>query len=78
MAAACRSPSRFPIRGYEYYDYRGDVVNTLSSISRQRSRKRRASFLLFTSAGSVPESTISGAEFVNAKPSIFRNSIPGR
>ncbi len=30
MAAASRSARipDFPIRGFEYYDYRGDVVNT--------------------------------------------------
>ena len=63
----------FPIRGYEYYDYRDDVVNT-TFVNFQDNDQRKTgalSFLLFTSAGLSTGSTISGAEFVNAKPVYF-------
>ena len=63
----------FPIRGYEYYDYRDDVVNTkFVNFEDNAQRKTGAlSFLLFTSAGLSTNSTIRGAEFVNAKPVYF-------
>jgi cell migration-inducing and hyaluronan-binding protein len=63
----------FPIRGYEYYDYRDDVVNTtFVNFEDNDQRKTGAlSFLLFTSAGLSTGSTISGAKFVNAKPVYF-------
>ncbi|HWL62661.1 MAG TPA: G8 domain-containing protein [Steroidobacteraceae bacterium] len=63
----------FPIRGYEYYDYRDDVVNT-TFVNFQDNELRKTgalSFLLFTSAGLSTGSTISGAKFVNAKPVYF-------
>ncbi|MGI9264471.1 MAG: G8 domain-containing protein [Gammaproteobacteria bacterium] len=63
----------FPIRGYEYYDYRDDVINT-TFVNFQDNEQRKTgalSFLLFTSAGLSTGSTISGAEFVNAKPVYF-------
>ena len=63
----------FPIRGYEYYDYRDDVVNT-TFVNFQDNDQRKTgalSFLLFTSAGLSTGSTIEGAEFVNAKPVYF-------
>ena len=63
----------FPIRGYEYYDYRGEVVNT-TFVNYQDNELRKTgalSFLLFTSAGLSTGSSISGAEFVNAKPVYF-------
>jgi cell migration-inducing and hyaluronan-binding protein len=63
----------FPIRGYEYYDYRDDVVNT-TFVNFQDNAQRKTgalSFLLFTSAGLSTKSTISGAKFVNAKPVYF-------
>jgi hypothetical protein len=63
----------FPIRGYEYYDYRDDVVNT-TFVNFQDNDQRKTgalSFLLFTSAGLSTGSTISGAHFVNAKPVYF-------
>ena len=63
----------FPIRGYEYYDYRDDVVDT-TFVNFQDNAQRKTgalSFLLFTSAGLSTNSTISGAEFVNAKPVYF-------
>lgn len=63
----------FPIRGYEYYDYRDDVINT-TFVNFQDNELRKTgalSFLLFTSAGLSTNSTIQGAEFVNAKPVYF-------
>ncbi len=63
----------FPIRGYEYYDYRDDVVNT-TFVNFQDNKVRKTgalSFLLFTSAGLSTGSTIKGAKFVNAKPVYF-------
>jgi cell migration-inducing and hyaluronan-binding protein len=63
----------FPIRGYEYYDYRDDVVNTTFINFQDNDRRKTGalSFLLFTSAGLSTNSTIKGAEFVNAKPVYF-------
>ena len=63
----------FPIRGYEYYDYRDDVVNTTFVNFQDNDRRKTGalSFLLFTSAGLSTGSTIRGAEFVNAKPVYF-------
>jgi len=63
----------FPIRGYEYYDYRDDVVNTTFVNFKDNDRRKTGalSFLLFTSAGLSTGSTISGAKFVNAKPVYF-------
>ena len=63
----------FPIRGYEYYDYRDDVVNsTFVNFQDNAVRKTGAlSFLMFTSAGLSTGSTISGSKFVNAKPVYF-------
>jgi len=63
----------FPIRGYEYYDYRDDVINT-TFVNFQDNQQRKTgalSFLLFTSAGLSTNSTIQGATFVNAKPVYF-------
>jgi hypothetical protein len=63
----------FPIRGYEYYDYRDDVINTTFVNFQDNDRRKTGalSFLLFTSAGLSTGSTIEGAEFVNAKPVYF-------
>jgi hypothetical protein len=63
----------FPIRGYEYYDYRGEVVNTTFVNFQDNDRRKTGalSFLLFTSAGLSTGSSISGAKFVNAKPVYF-------
>jgi len=63
----------FPIRGYEYYDYRHDVVNT-TFVNYQDNARRGAgalSWLLFTSSGVTTTNTIKGAKFVNAKPVHF-------
>jgi cell migration-inducing and hyaluronan-binding protein len=68
----------FPIRGYEYYDYRHEVVNTTFVNYQDNDRRKTGalSWLLFTGAGVTTESTIEGAEFVNAKPVYFPNIDP--
>jgi len=65
----------FPIRGYEYYDYRNEVVNTTFVNYQDNDRRKTGalSWLLFTSSGVTTASTIAGAEFVNAKPVYFPN-----
>jgi hypothetical protein len=63
----------FPIRGYEYYDYRLDVVNT-TFVNFQDNKQRGAgglSWLLFTGAGVTTENTVTKAKYVNAKPVYF-------
>src|SRR6188474_1000663 len=65
----------FPIRGYEYYDYRDDVVNTTFVNFQDNDRRKTGalSWLLFASSGVSTGSSISGAKFVNAKPVYFPN-----
>jgi cell migration-inducing and hyaluronan-binding protein len=68
----------FPIRGFEYYDYRVDVVNT-TFVNYQDNDVRKTgalSFLLFTGAGISTESTVKGAKYVNAKPVYFPKIDP--
>src|SRR6185295_17686454 len=68
----------FPIRGYEYYDYRLDVVNT-TFVNFQDNKQRGSgalSWLLFTGAGVTTENTVKGAKFVNAKPVYFPKIDP--
>jgi hypothetical protein len=68
----------FPIRGYEYYDYRLDVVNT-TFVNFEDNRQRGSgalSWLLFTGAGVTTENTVTGAKFVNAKPVYFPKIDP--
>jgi len=63
----------FPIRGYEFYDYRHDVVNT-TFVNYQPNELREAgaiSYLLFTSFGMSTENMVEGAKFVNAQPVHF-------
>jgi cell migration-inducing and hyaluronan-binding protein len=63
----------FPIRGYEYYDYRVDVADT-TFMNYQDNEQREAgalSWLLYTSSGVTTENTIKGATYVNAKPVHF-------
>src|SRR5690606_20981962 len=65
----------FPIRGYEYYDYRVDVADT-TFVNYQDNDQRKAgalSWLLFTSSGVTTENTIKGAKYVNSKPVYFPN-----
>ena len=63
----------YPIRGYEYYDYRHDVVNTtFRNYKDNATRKTGAlSYLMFTSAGVSTENSIERAKFINAKPVYF-------
>jgi cell migration-inducing and hyaluronan-binding protein len=59
----------FPIRGYEYYDLRHDVVNT-TFVNFEPNDTRDAgalSYLMYTSFGMSTENAIEGAKFVNAK-----------
>jgi cell migration-inducing and hyaluronan-binding protein len=59
----------FPIRGYEYYDMRHDVVNT-TFVNFQPNATRDAeaiSYLMYTSFGMSTENAIEGAKFVNSK-----------
>ncbi len=68
----------FPIRGYEYYDYRVDVANT-TFMNFQDNKQRGAgalSWLLFTSSGVTTENTIKGAKYTNAKPVYFPKIDP--
>src|SRR5690606_27697284 len=63
----------FPIRGYEFYDYRHDVVNT-TFVNYEPNALRGAgamSYLLFTSFGMSTENRVEGAKFVNAQPVHF-------
>jgi cell migration-inducing and hyaluronan-binding protein len=63
----------FPIRGYEYYDMRHDVVDT-TFINFEPNPTRDAgalSYLMYTSFGMSSENAIEGATFVNAKPVSF-------
>ncbi|HUA19104.1 MAG TPA: hypothetical protein VMB25_10200, partial [Bryobacteraceae bacterium] len=63
----------FPIRGYEFYDYRHDVVNdTFVNFEDNATRKTGAiSYLLYTSFGMSSNNIVQGAKFVNAKPVYF-------
>jgi hypothetical protein len=68
----------FPIRGYEYYDYRDDVINT-TFVNYQDNALRKTgalSWLLFTSSGVTTDNTIKGAKFIDAKPVYFPNIDP--
>jgi cell migration-inducing and hyaluronan-binding protein len=68
----------FPIRGFELYDYRVDVVNT-TFVNYQDNAVRKTgalSVLLYTGAGVTTESSVKGAKFVNAKPVYFPKIDP--
>jgi cell migration-inducing and hyaluronan-binding protein len=68
-----KAAADFPIRGYEYYDYRHDVVDT-TFVNYQPNATRDAgalSYLLFTSFGMSTENTVKGLKFVNSKPVDF-------
>jgi cell migration-inducing and hyaluronan-binding protein len=65
----------FPIRAYEYYDYRNDVQNT-TFVNYQDNDLRKTgalSWLMFNSSGVTTASTISSATYINAKPVYFPN-----
>jgi len=63
----------YPIRGYEFYDYRHDVVNdTFVNFEDNATRKTGAiSYLMFTSFGVSTNNTVEHVKFVNAKPVYF-------
>jgi hypothetical protein len=63
----------FPIRGYEYYDFRHEVTNvTFRNYEDNATRKTGAiSYLLFTSFGTSPENSVEKATFIDAKPAYF-------
>src|SRR4029434_10014389 len=63
----------FPIRAYEYYDFRHQLDNvTFVNYQDNATRKTGAlSYLLFTSFGMSSNNTIQRAKFVNAKPAYF-------
>jgi hypothetical protein len=63
----------FPIRGYEFYDYRHELDNvTFVNFQDNATRKTGAiSYLLFTSFGMSTNNTVRRAKFVNAKPVYF-------
>lgn len=63
----------FPIRGYEFYDYRHDLDNvTFVNFQDNATRKTGAiSYLLYTSFGMSSNNTVQRAKFVNAKPVYF-------
>jgi cell migration-inducing and hyaluronan-binding protein len=63
----------FPIRGYEYYDYRHDVVNTtFRNYEDNATRKTGAiSNLLFSSFGVSTNNAFERVKFVNSKPVYF-------
>ncbi len=63
----------FPIRGYEYYDYRHDVVNTtFRNYEDNATRKTGAiSNLLFSSFGVSTNNAFEKVKFENAKPVYF-------
>jgi cell migration-inducing and hyaluronan-binding protein len=63
----------FPIRGYEYYDARHDVVNTtFRNFEDNATRKTGAlSYLMFTSFAVSSNNAIEKVKFENAKPAYF-------
>jgi len=63
----------YPIHGYEYYDYRHDVVNTtFVNFQDNATRKSGAiSSLLYTSFGVSTNNAFERVKFVNAKPVYF-------
>jgi cell migration-inducing and hyaluronan-binding protein len=63
----------YPIRGYEYYDYRHDVENvTFRNFEDNTTRKTGAmSYLMYTSFGVSSKNSVDHVKFVNAKPIYF-------
>jgi hypothetical protein len=63
----------FPIRGYEFYDYRHELDNvTFVNFQDNATRKTGAiSYLLYTSFGMSSNNTVQRAKFHNAKPVYF-------
>jgi cell migration-inducing and hyaluronan-binding protein len=63
----------FPIRGYEFYDYKHQLDNvTFRNFEDNATRKTGAiSYLLYTSFGMSSNNTVQHAKFINAKPVYF-------
>jgi hypothetical protein len=63
----------FPVRGYEYYDNRHDVIDTtFVNFEDNAQRKTGAlSYLLYTSFGVSSNNSVEGVTFENAKPVYF-------
>jgi hypothetical protein len=59
-----------PIRGYEWYDYRHDVVNTTFRNYQDNAQRKTGaiSHLLYTSFGASSNNAIQNVKFVDAKP----------
>ena len=63
----------YPIHGYEYYDYRHDVVNT-TFVNFEDNAQRKAgaiSVLFYASFGVSSNNAVDHVKFVNAKPVYF-------
>ena len=63
----------YPIRGYEYYDLRHDIVDTtFVNYEDNDTRKTGAiSYLMYTSFGVSTNNTVENVDFVDAKPVYF-------
>jgi cell migration-inducing and hyaluronan-binding protein len=63
----------YPIRGYEYYDFRHELDNvTFVNFQDNATRKTGAlSYLMYTSFGISSNNSIERAKFINAKPVYF-------
>ncbi|HEV2702579.1 MAG TPA: hypothetical protein VGV09_13160, partial [Steroidobacteraceae bacterium] len=63
----------YPIRGYEYYDYRHDVNNdTFVNYQDNATRKTGAiSYLMYTTFGVSSNNAVDHVKFINAKPVYF-------
>ncbi len=63
----------YPIRGYEYYDYLHEVVNTrfVNYVPNDLRDAGALSYLLFTSFGMSTENSVEGLTFENAQPVSF-------
>src|SRR4029079_3549066 len=63
----------FPIRGYEFYDYR-HILNNVTFVNYEDNATRKTgavSYLLYTSFGMSTNNTVQRAKFINAKPVYF-------
>ena len=63
----------YPIRAYEYYDYRNEVQDT-TFVNYQDNNLRKTgalSWLMYNSSGVTTASTIKTATYINAKPVYF-------
>ncbi len=63
----------YPIHGYEYYDYRHDVVNT-TFVNFQDNAQRKSgaiTVLFYASFGVSSDNAVDHVKFVNAKPVYF-------